>query len=287
MQLLGNTKGRLFNKLAYTGATLVVLFFVLTASQCPEEGGGIGGGEPPEPPENQVIALEPTVDGMAMYHKQFDPAYYFFNRYTVDHYFVVGSTWDSDDWPHNPNCCSEPLYFVTLLRFDQAEIDQKNVQQAWLYLYGYDDTEVPDTGTSLSEPLQVDRIAADWDFATHFYDTISLPGFVTPGDTVELPLPIEPGVPGTAYAIDVISVTRPATPHAQGPHPAPNRMPPVGTVAVADGHQAQLDAGVYALHGLPDVGAEPFQGSRAELGPGAAQGTALWGVEPGDQGLSV
>ncbi len=188
-------KERLFKKLISMAASIFVLFLFLTAGQCPS-----GTGTTLENP----IALEPTADGIAMWHDYADPNPYFFNRYTTDEYFVIGSD-SNTGWPHQPGCCvGSPLYFVSLLRFDQAAIAGRNVQQAYLYLYGFDDPG--DTGTSLDENLKVDKIATEWDFASDFYDTVSLPGFVT-GDFAELPATITPGA-GTAYAIDVTAIVQ-------------------------------------------------------------------------------
>ena len=185
-------KERLIKKFISIAASIFILFHALTAAKCPEEG---------TPPENSVV-LEPTADGIAMWHDE-SPGNYYFNRYT-DEYFVVGSSPSEGDWPYDPSCCTDPLYFVSLLRFNQASIAGKNVQQAYLYLYGFD--EVGDEGTSLTENLKVDRIKEEWNSTTKFYDEISLPGFVT-GDTVELPAPIVPGA-GTAYAIDVTAIVQ-------------------------------------------------------------------------------
>ncbi len=185
-------KERRFKKLISMAASIFLLFLFLTAGQCPAG---------TDTALEDAVALEPTADGIAMNH---DDTWYF-NRYTEDQYFVVGSG-DDWNWPYNPDCCGS-LYFVSLLRFDQSALEGRNVAQAFLYLNGFDEGG---EGSSLSETLKVDRIAAEWDFATEDYDDAIQPGFVTPGDTVELALPIAPaaGPAGTDYAIDVTAIVQ-------------------------------------------------------------------------------
>ena len=179
---------RLFRGITSVLCWIFVLFIVLTASECPgETTGGVGGGESTNP------TLEVDITESYTEYDSTEYPWYFDNYGDNEEYIIVGAddAWDRGSYPINN------LNFVSLLRFNQSQIEGKNVVGAALYLYNFDGT--------LDEVLQIDKIADPIWNNTYTLDDVLQTEFVEGGATVTVDPPV---APGTGYIIDVTSIVQ-------------------------------------------------------------------------------